>query len=31
MTELMQEFFDAFGVKAADRMWRSLELRAKIW
>lgn len=27
----MQEFFDAFGVNAADPMWRSLDLRAKIW
>ncbi len=27
----MQEFFDAFGIKEGDPMWRSPELRAKIW
>ena len=27
----MQEFFDAFGIKAGDPMWRPPELRAKIW
>jgi putative endopeptidase len=27
----LQEFFDAFGIKEGDPMWRSPELRAKIW
>ena len=27
----MQEFFDAFGIKEGDPMWRKPEDRAKIW
>jgi putative endopeptidase len=27
----MQEFFDAFGVKPGDKMWRAPEDRVKIW
>jgi len=27
----LQEFFDAFGIKEGDPMWRKPELRAKIW
>jgi putative endopeptidase len=27
----VQEFFDAFGIKEGDPMWRKPELRAKIW
>jgi len=27
----LQEFFDAFGIKAGDPMWRKPEDRAKIW
>ncbi len=27
----LQEFFDAFGIKEGDPMWRQPELRAKIW
>jgi putative endopeptidase len=27
----MQEFYDAFGIKAGTPMWRAPELRAKIW
>ncbi len=27
----MQEFFDAFGIKQGDPMWRAADLRAKIW
>ncbi len=27
----MQEFFDAFGIKDGDPMWRAPGLRAKIW
>ena len=27
----LQEFYDAFGIKAGDPMWRAPELRAKIW
>jgi len=26
-----QEFYDAFGIKAGDPMWREQEKRAKIW
>ena len=29
--ENFQEFYDAFGIKAGDPMWRAPELRAKIW
>lgn len=27
----LQEFFDAFGIKEGDPMWRPVEQRAKIW
>ncbi len=27
----LQEFYDAFGIKEGDPMWRKPELRAKIW
>jgi putative endopeptidase len=27
----LQEFYDAFGIKETDPMWRKPELRAKIW
>jgi putative endopeptidase len=27
----MQEFHDAFGIKAGDRMYRAPEERVKIW
>jgi predicted metalloendopeptidase len=27
----VQEFYDAFGIKAGAPMWRPPELRAKIW
>lgn len=27
----LQAFYDAFGIKAGDPMWRAPELRAKIW
>lgn len=27
----LQQFFDAFGIKEGDAMWRAPELRAKIW
>ena len=27
----MQEFYDAFGIKEGDPMWRKPELRAKVW
>ena len=27
----MQEFFDAFGIKEGDKMWRSPDSRVKIW
>jgi putative endopeptidase len=27
----VQEFFDAFGIKEGDPMWRKTELRSKIW
>jgi putative endopeptidase len=27
----MQEFFDAFDIKPGDPMWRSPDLRAKVW
>jgi len=27
----MREFYDAFGIKAGDPMWRAPELRAKVW
>ena len=27
----LQEFYDAFGIKEGDPMWRKHELRAKIW
>jgi putative endopeptidase len=27
----LQEFFDAYGIKEGDPMWRAPELRAKIW
>ena len=27
----LQEFFDAFGIKEGDPMWRKPEDRAKIW
>jgi putative endopeptidase len=27
----VQTFYDAFGIKAGDPMWRAPELRAKIW
>jgi putative endopeptidase len=27
----LQEFYDAFGIKEGDPMWRAPELRAKIW
>lgn len=27
----MQEFYDAFGIKETDPIWRKPELRAKIW
>lgn len=26
-----QEFYDAFGIKPGEKMWRAPELRAKIW
>jgi predicted metalloendopeptidase len=26
-----QQFYDAFGIKAGDPMWRAPELRAHIW
>jgi putative endopeptidase len=29
--ENYQEFYDAFGIKAGDPMWRPAELRARIW
>jgi len=27
----LREFYDAFGIKEGDPMWRPVELRAKIW
>lgn len=27
----LQEFFDAFGIKEGDKMWRAPETRAQIW
>ncbi|MCB0698227.1 MAG: M13 family metallopeptidase [Chitinophagales bacterium] len=27
----MTQFYDAFGIKEGDKMWRSEEIRAKVW
>jgi putative endopeptidase len=27
----LQQFYDAFGIKSGDPMWREMSLRAKIW